>query len=108
MLASTPAIQRYVEALAASGVRYLLCERAWDRAHAAIGQPGAFEIDPALAEQGLTRIEDLHTRWHGKENGRINVGLADDLIVAIDLCEQQRPIGTAVQRDAPGDLREWH
>ncbi len=69
-------IQRYVEALAASGVRFLLCERAWDRAHAAIGQPGPFDIDPALAEQGLTRIEALHTRWHGKENGRINVGLA--------------------------------
>ena len=38
----------------------------------------------------------------------INVGLADDLIVAIHLCEQEWPIGTAVQRDAPGDLREWH
>jgi 5-methylthioadenosine/S-adenosylhomocysteine deaminase len=69
-------IQRYAEALAESGVRFLLCERAWDRAHAAIGQPGSWEIDPALAEQGLTRIEALHTRWHGKENGRINVGIA--------------------------------
>src|SRR5262245_23602789 len=69
-------IQRYVQALAESGLRFLLCERAWDRAHAAIGQPGPFEIDPALAEQGVTRIEALHTRWHGKENGRIGVGLA--------------------------------
>jgi 5-methylthioadenosine/S-adenosylhomocysteine deaminase len=76
-------IQRYAEALAASGVRFLLCERVWDRAHAAIGQPGPFEIDPALAEQGLTRIEALHTRWHGKENGRINVGLAS---WAPDMC----------------------
>jgi 5-methylthioadenosine/S-adenosylhomocysteine deaminase len=79
-------IERYAEALAASGVRFLLCERAWDRAHAAIGQPGPFEIDPALAEQGLTRIEALYRRWHGKESGRINVGLA---AWAPDMCSPQ-------------------
>src|SRR5262245_59716372 len=69
-------IQRYAEALAASGARFLLCERVWDRAPAAIGQPGPFEMDPALAEQGLARIEAMHMRWHGKENGLISVGLA--------------------------------
>jgi 5-methylthioadenosine/S-adenosylhomocysteine deaminase len=79
-------IQRYAEALAASRLRFMLCERTWDRAHAAIGQPGPFEIDPALAEQGLTRIEVLHTRWHGKENGRISVGLA---AWAPDMCSPQ-------------------
>ena len=79
-------LQRYAAALAASGVRFLLCERAWDRAHAAIGQPGPFEMDAALAEQGLTRIEALHTHWHGKENGRINVGLA---AWAPDMCSPQ-------------------
>jgi len=79
-------IQRYAEMLAASGLRFLLCERAWDRAHAAIGQPGLFEVDPGLAEQGLTRIEALHTRWHGKENGRISVGLA---AWAPDMCSPQ-------------------
>jgi 5-methylthioadenosine/S-adenosylhomocysteine deaminase len=79
-------IQRYAEALAQSGLRLLLCERAWDRAHAAIGQPGPFEVDPALAEQGLTRIEALHTRWHGRENGRIGVGLA---AWAPDMCSPE-------------------
>jgi 5-methylthioadenosine/S-adenosylhomocysteine deaminase len=79
-------IQRYAEALAASGLRFLLCERVWDRAHAAIGQPGPFEIDPRLAEQGFTRIEALHTRWHGRENGRIGIGLA---AWAPDLCSPQ-------------------
>jgi len=69
-------LQRYAAALHESGLRLLLCERAWDRARAAIGQPGPFEVDPALAEQGLMRIEDLHTRWHGKDHGRIQVGLA--------------------------------
>jgi 5-methylthioadenosine/S-adenosylhomocysteine deaminase len=79
-------IQRYAEALVASGLRFLLCERAWDRAHAAIGQPGPFEIDPALAEQGLARIEALHSRWHGAAHGRIAVGLA---AWAPDMCSPQ-------------------
>jgi 5-methylthioadenosine/S-adenosylhomocysteine deaminase len=86
LLEDAVGIQRYAEALAASGLRFLLCERAWDRAHAAIGQPGPFEIDPRLAEQGLTRIEALHTRWHGKEHGRIGVGLA---AWAPDMCSPQ-------------------
>ena len=76
VLEDAVAIQRYAEALQASGLRFLLCERAWDRAHAAIGQPGPFAVDPALAEQGLTRIADLYTRWDGKDDGRIRVGLA--------------------------------
>src|SRR5215471_2727161 len=76
VLEDAVAIQRYAEALQASGLRFLLCERAWDRAHAAIGQPGPFAVDPALAEQGLTRIADLYTRWDGKDHGRIRVGLA--------------------------------
>lgn len=79
-------IERYAQALADSGLRLLLCERAWDRAHASIGQPGPFEIDPALAEQGMARIEALHARWHGRENGRIQVGLA---AWAPDLCSPQ-------------------
>jgi 5-methylthioadenosine/S-adenosylhomocysteine deaminase len=57
-------------------LRLQLCERAWDRAHAGIGQPGPFEVDTALAEQGLARIEELHRQWHGRGQGRVRVGLA--------------------------------
>ena len=69
-------ISHYAEAIEASGLRALLCERAWDRTQAGIGQPGPFHVDPTLAEQGLMRIEALHTRWHGKGHGRIHIGLA--------------------------------
>ncbi len=69
-------IHRYADALFESGLRFLLCERAWDRAHAAYGQPGPFVSDSALADAGLGRIEQLHTRWHGQGNGRMQVGLA--------------------------------
>jgi 5-methylthioadenosine/S-adenosylhomocysteine deaminase len=76
LLEDAVGIHRYAEALAASGLRLQLCERAWDRAHAGIGQPGPFELNAALAEQGLARIEALHRQWHGREQGRIRVGLA--------------------------------
>src|SRR2546426_11143466 len=66
----------YAGALVDTGLRLVLCERAWDRAGASIGQPGSFQVDPALAEAGLNRIADFHARWHGKGDGRVSAGLA--------------------------------
>jgi 5-methylthioadenosine/S-adenosylhomocysteine deaminase len=66
----------YAGALVDTGLRLVLCERAWDRAGASIGQPGPFQVDPALAEAGLTRIADFHARWHGKGDGRVSAGPA--------------------------------
>ena len=79
-------LDSYAGALLDSGLRYLLCERAWDRANASIGQPGPFEVDPALAEAGITRIAGLHAGWHGKDDGRLRVGLA---AWAADLCSPE-------------------
>ena len=42
-------ILHYAEALEASGLRALLCERAWDRT--GWDQPGPFNADAALADQ---------------------------------------------------------
>jgi 5-methylthioadenosine/S-adenosylhomocysteine deaminase len=69
-------LDSYAGALLDSGLRYLLCERAWDRTNASIGQPGPFEVDPALGDAGITRITRLHARWHDKDDGRLRVGLA--------------------------------
>jgi len=66
----------YADALAATGLRLVLCERAWDRARASIGQPGPFEQDAALAQDGVARIRALHARWHGRADGRLSVGVA--------------------------------
>ncbi len=79
-------IDDYAGALLDSGLRLLLCERAWDRANAAIGQPGPFEPDRALAEAGIGRIAELHARWHGKGEGRLRVGLA---AWAPDMCSPE-------------------
>src|SRR5438093_2827572 len=69
-------LERYAVALTDTGLRLVLCERAWDRARASVGQSGPFEQDAALAEAGLTRIRDLHARWHGRGDGRVSVGVA--------------------------------
>ena len=79
-------LERYAQALADTGLRLVLCERAWDRARASIGQPGPFEQDAALAEAGLARIGEMHARWHGRGDGRVSVGVA---AWAPDLCSPE-------------------
>jgi 5-methylthioadenosine/S-adenosylhomocysteine deaminase len=75
-LEESSGIEAYAEALAGTGLRLLLCERAWDRAQASIGQPGPFEVDARLGDAGLARIAALHSRWDGGAEGRVRVGLA--------------------------------
>jgi 5-methylthioadenosine/S-adenosylhomocysteine deaminase len=69
-------IAAYAPALADTGLRLVLAERAWDRARASIGQPGPFEIDRGLGERGVARIAALHRDWNGAAGGRVRVGLA--------------------------------
>jgi 5-methylthioadenosine/S-adenosylhomocysteine deaminase len=76
-------IDAYAGPLAATGLRLLLCERAWDRGQASIGQPGPFEVDAPLGDAGLERIAALHRRWDGAGGGRVRTGLAG---WAPDLC----------------------
>jgi 5-methylthioadenosine/S-adenosylhomocysteine deaminase len=86
VLEESAGLDGYAGALLDTGLRLVLCERAWDRANASIGQPGAFEVDPALAETGLARIADFHARWHGKGDGRLTAGLA---AWAPDMCSPE-------------------
>ena len=66
-------------ALARTGLRWVFAESATDREG---GSPMSPEIlargdaprfSPKMRDEGLTRISDLHSAWHGKENGRITV-----------------------------------
>jgi 5-methylthioadenosine/S-adenosylhomocysteine deaminase len=79
-------IDAYAGALADTGLRLLLCERVWDRARASIGQPGPFEVDPALGNGGFERIAGLHRRWHGAAGGRVHTGVA---AWAPDMCSPE-------------------
>ncbi len=69
-------IDSYVEVMAASGVRFLLTERAWDRAGTGIGAQGDFVVDNALGERCLAKIEALHSKRHGMASGRISIGVS--------------------------------
>jgi 5-methylthioadenosine/S-adenosylhomocysteine deaminase len=86
VLEESAGLDGYAGALLDTGLRLVLCERAWDRANASIGQPGAFTADPELAETGLARIADFHARWHGKGDGRLTAGLA---AWAPDMCSPE-------------------
>jgi len=75
-------------ALAETGLRWVFAESATDRVGGspmspeilARGEPP--EFSPKMREDGLQRIADLHSAWHGKEQGRISVfpaaGLAEN------------------------------
>ena len=65
--------------LAKTGLRWVFAESATDREG---GSPMSPEIlargeaprfSPAMRDEGLKRISDLHSAWHGKEGGRISV-----------------------------------
>jgi 5-methylthioadenosine/S-adenosylhomocysteine deaminase len=79
-------IDEYAEAIADTGLRLLLCERAWDKAKGGIGDQGGFEVDAALGERGVRMIEELHAKWHGAHDGRITVGVA---AWAPDMCSPE-------------------
>jgi len=69
-------LARHAAAMAETGLRVLLTERAWDREGAEIGDPAGFTESPALAERSLTRIADLHAAWDGKAQGRLRTGVS--------------------------------
>src|SRR5438034_10654308 len=63
VLEESAGLAGYAGGFVGTGLRLVLCERAWDRASASIGQPGPFKLDPALGEAGLARIGEFHARW---------------------------------------------
>jgi 5-methylthioadenosine/S-adenosylhomocysteine deaminase len=79
-------IDAYAQGIADTGLRLLLCEKAWDKAKGGIGDPGGFEADAALGETCIRRIEALHAKWHGAHDGRITVGVA---AWAPDMCSPE-------------------
>ena len=86
LLEEGESLERYADSLVDSGLRLVLCERAWDRANAGIGQPGPFEQDTRLRDAAIERIRALHARWHGAGGGRVAAGVA---AWAPDMCSPE-------------------
>jgi 5-methylthioadenosine/S-adenosylhomocysteine deaminase len=86
VLEDSTEIESYADALAATGLRLLLTERAWDKARGSIGDPGGFERNARLGERCIERIEALHARRHGSAEGRVSVGVS---AWAPDMCSPE-------------------
>jgi 5-methylthioadenosine/S-adenosylhomocysteine deaminase len=90
----------YAEALAATGMRFLLAERAYDRIGTEIGDPAPFQLDRKLGEKHIANIEQLFGKWNGKAEGRIRVAVsawAPDMCspeLLRDLSALQKRLGT--------------
>src|SRR5262249_36211079 len=73
ILEDATGIEIYVEEMPATGARFLLTERAWDKARGSMGDPAPFEADRKQAARYRARIEALHAKRHGTAEGRITI-----------------------------------
>jgi 5-methylthioadenosine/S-adenosylhomocysteine deaminase len=97
-------------ALAGTGLRWVFAESATDRVGGSpmspeqLAKSGPPEFSPKMREDGLKRISDLHSAWHGKENGRISVfpaaALAEnsspELLQAVRAFAEQHDLGYTI------------
>jgi 5-methylthioadenosine/S-adenosylhomocysteine deaminase len=101
---------RTAPALAETGLRWVFAESATDREG---GSPMSPEVlakgeaprfSPKMRDEGLQRISDLFTAWHGKEAGRISVfpaaGLAEnsspELLAAVRAFAEKHDLGYTI------------
>jgi 5-methylthioadenosine/S-adenosylhomocysteine deaminase len=93
-------LDHYAEALAATGMRFLLAERAYDRIGTEIGDPAPYQLDRKLGEAHMVNIETMFGKWNGKADGRIRVAVsawAPDMCspeLLRDLSALQKKLGT--------------
>ena len=86
MLEDSNNIDHYAGALAASGLRFLFGERAYDRVGTSIGDPGPLTIDRALGQKHMETIERNFRDWDGKANGRVHICIS---AWAPDMCSPE-------------------
>jgi 5-methylthioadenosine/S-adenosylhomocysteine deaminase len=102
LLEDGASLDDYAEALAATGLRFLLAERAYDRIGTEIGDPAPFQLDRKLGERHMVNIEALFGKWNGKADGRVRVAVsawAPDMCspeLLRDLSALQKKLGTWV------------
>ncbi len=86
ILEDATGIDDYADDLAATGVRFRLTERAWDKARGSIGDQSGFEADRRIGERCLDRMAALHHKRHGTHDDRIRVGVS---AWAPDMCSPE-------------------
>jgi 5-methylthioadenosine/S-adenosylhomocysteine deaminase len=86
MLEDSNDVDHYAGALAATGMRFLLGERAFDRVGTSIGDPAPFRQDRALGQKHLAAIRRNFGDWNGKADGRIRIAVS---AWAPDMCSPE-------------------
>ena len=81
--ASTP---DYAEALADTGLRWLLGVRAWDRTGTEIGDPAPYQLDRAMGQRHLRKIEEAFARYNNTADGRMRIAVS---AWAPDMCSPE-------------------
>ena len=79
-------VDHYAGALADTGMRFLLGERAWDRVGTSIGDPAPYTLDRALGQKHIETIRRNFRVWNGKADGRIRVAVS---AWAPDMCSPE-------------------
>jgi 5-methylthioadenosine/S-adenosylhomocysteine deaminase len=69
-------IPHYAQAMADTGMRFVLAERVWDKANGSVGDAGDFDVDASLMDKGVERARRLYESWHGAADGRIQAAIA--------------------------------
>ena len=86
---------RTLPAMGELGLRVIACGRIHDVDFSRVHE-GMWEHDPAIGERTLGAAVDLFERWHGRENGRLDVHLAAH---APDTCSRALLARVAETRD---------
>ncbi|WP_422002777.1 amidohydrolase family protein [Reyranella sp.] len=79
-------VDHYAGALADTGLRFLLGERAYDRTGTSIGDPAPFQLDRAMGQRHLATIERNFRDWNGKADGRLRIAIS---AWAPDMCSPE-------------------
>ena len=108
---NTGGIARHAAALAQSGLRCVFAESVSDKENGAgpmsaelLASSEAPRFSPKLRDEGLQRINDLFTTWHGASQGRITVfpaaALAEtsspELLQAVRAFAEQHDVGYTI------------
>jgi 5-methylthioadenosine/S-adenosylhomocysteine deaminase len=79
-------VDHYADALAATGMRFVLGERAYDRVGTSIGDPAPYRLDRALGQRHLRTVERNFRDWNGTADGRLRVAVS---AWAPDMCSPE-------------------
>lgn len=99
LLEDSSNVHDYAGALAETGLRCVLGERAFDRVGTEIGDPGPYRLDRALGQKHLRTIERNFRDWNGRADGRLRIAVsawAPDMCspgLLADLSALQRQLG---------------